>query len=70
MITDDIDEALFLADKLVIITNLSAKIGELMEISFSRPRDRARIMEDPQYYQLCNYALDSLFSRFAHDDVG
>ncbi len=69
-ITHDIYEALFLADKLVIMTNLSAKIGEVMEIPFSRPRDRARIMEDPQYYQLRNYALDSLFSCFAHDDVG
>ena len=49
MITHYIDEALFLADKLVIITNLSAKIGEVMEIPFSQPWDRARIMEDPQY---------------------
>ncbi|AFY48810.1 nitrate transport ATP-binding subunits C and D [Nostoc sp. PCC 7524] len=71
MITHDIDEALFLADKLVMMTNgPHAKIGEVMEIPFSRPRDRARIMEDPQYYQLRNYALDFLFNRFAHDDVG
>jgi bicarbonate transport system ATP-binding protein len=71
MITHDIDEALFLADKLVMMTNgPHAKIGEVMEIPFGRPRDRARIMEDPQYYQLRNYALDFLFNRFAHDDVG
>ena len=71
MITHDIDEALFLADKLVMMTNgPHAKIGEVMPIPFSRPRDRSRIMEDPQYYQLRNHALDFLFNRFAHDDVG
>lgn len=70
MITHDIDEALFLADKLVMMTNgPAAKIGEVMEIPFSRPRDRDRIMEDPQYYDLRNYALDFLYNRFAHDDV-
>ncbi|MFB2770826.1 nitrate ABC transporter ATP-binding protein [Pelatocladus sp. BLCC-F211] len=71
MITHDIDEALFLADKLVMMTNgPRAKIGEVMEIPFPRPRDRSRIMEDPQYYKLRNYALDFLFNRYAHDDVG
>ncbi len=70
MITHDIDEALFLADRLVMMTNgPAAKIGEVMEIPFPRPRDRDRIMEDPQYYQLRNYALDFLYHRFAHDDV-
>lgn len=71
MITHDIDEALFLADRLVMMTNgPHAKIGEVMNIPFSRPRDRARIMEDPEYYDLRNYALDFLYNRFAHDDVG
>lgn len=69
MITHDIDEALFLADKLVMMTNgPAAKIGEILEIPFPRPRDRARIMEDPEYYKLRNYALDFLYHRFAHDD--
>lgn len=68
MITHDIDEALFLADRLVMMTNgPAAKIGEIMEIPFPRPRDRARIMEDPEYYNLRNYALDFLYNRFAHD---
>lgn len=69
MITHDIDEALFLADRLVMMTNgPNANIGEVMEIPFPRPRDRSRIMEDPQYYKLRNYALDFLYRRFAHDD--
>jgi nitrate ABC transporter ATP-binding subunit len=69
MITHDIDEALFLADKLVMMTNgPAAKIGEILNIPFERPRDRDRIMEDPEYYNLRNYALDFLYNRFAHDD--
>jgi len=69
MITHDIDEALFLADRLVMMTNgPSATIGEVLEIPFPRPRDRVQMMEDPEYYNLRNYALDFLFHRFAHDE--
>lgn len=70
MITHDIDEALFLADRLVMMTNgPAAKIGEILEITFPRPRNREEIMEDPLYYDLRNQALDFLYSRFAHDDT-
>ena len=70
MITHDIDEALFLADRLVMMTNgPAAHIGEVIDIPFKRPRNRARIMEDPKYYELRNYALDFLYRRFAHDDA-
>lgn len=70
MITHDIDEALFLADRLVMMTNgPAATIGEIMTIPFPRPRDRAQIMEDPLYYDLRNQALDFLYNRFAHDDA-
>jgi nitrate ABC transporter ATP-binding subunit len=68
MITHDIDEALFLADKIVMMTNgPSAEIGEIVEIPFKRPRDRSRIMEMPEYYKVRNYVLDYLYNRFAHD---
>ncbi len=67
MITHDIDEALFLADRLVMMTNgPAANIGEVLEIPFPRPRNRRRIMEDPKYYHLRNYALDFLYRRCAH----
>jgi nitrate ABC transporter ATP-binding subunit len=67
MITHDIDEALFLADRLVMMTNgPSAHIGEVLDIPFRRPRNRTRIMEDPEYYNLRNYALDFLYRRYAH----
>ena len=69
MITHDIDEALFLSDRLVMMTNgPAANIGEILTIPFARPRDRAQIMEDPLYYDLRNTALDFLYNRFAHDE--
>ncbi len=69
MITHDIDEALYLSDRLVMMTNgPSAKIGEVLDIPFPRPRDRAQLLEDPRYYELRNYALDFLYNRYAHDD--
>ncbi|HAX76316.1 MAG TPA: bacitracin ABC transporter ATP-binding protein [Cyanobacteria bacterium UBA11372] len=70
MITHEIDEALYLADRLVMMTNgPAAKIGEVLDIPFDRPRDREKIMEDQTYYDLRNYALDFLYRRYAHDDV-
>ncbi len=66
MITHDIDEALFLADRIVMMTNgPAAKIGEIMEVHFPHPRNRIQMMEDPAYYTLRNRALDFLFGRFA-----
>ena len=70
MITHDIDEALFLADRIVMMTNgPSATIGEIMEVPFERPRDFERIQEDPRFGQLRNHALDFLYRRYAHHDV-
>ncbi|NHC36813.1 ABC transporter ATP-binding protein [Scytonema millei] len=67
MITHDIDEALFLSDRTILMTNgPSATIGEVVEIPFARPRERARIIEDPRYYELRNHILDFLYHRHAH----
>jgi ABC-type nitrate/sulfonate/bicarbonate transport system ATPase subunit len=69
MITHDIDEALFLADRVVMMTNgPAATIGEVMEIPFERPRDRESVVEDPRYIELRARALDFLYRRFAHDE--
>jgi nitrate/nitrite transport system ATP-binding protein len=69
MITHDIDEALFLADRVVMMTNgPSAKIGEIMDVPFERPRDRDKVMDTDKYHELRNYALDFLYNRFAHDE--
>ena len=69
MITHDIDEALYLADRLVMMTNgPAAKIGEVLDIPFDRPRNREQIMDSHTYIDLRNYALDFLFNRYAHLD--
>lgn len=53
MVTHDVDEALFLADRVVMMTNgPRAKVGAILEVPFGRPRDRAQVLEDPQYYPL------------------
>jgi nitrate/nitrite transport system ATP-binding protein len=67
MITHDIDEALYLADRLVMMTNgPNAQIGEIMDINFARPRDRSAIMNSSQYVEMRNSALDFLYNRYAH----
>jgi nitrate ABC transporter ATP-binding subunit len=70
MITHDIDEALFLADRVVMMTNgPAATIGEILEVPFPRPRSYEAIQADPRYGRLRNHALDFLYRRHAHDDV-
>ena len=69
MITHDIDEALFLADRIVMMTNgPSATIGEILEVPFERPRDYETIQQDARYGQLRNHAMDFLYRRHAHDE--
>jgi len=69
MITHDIDEALFLADRVVMMTNgPAATIGDILEVPFERPRSYETIQADPRYGQLRNGALDFLYRRHAHDE--
>lgn len=68
MITHDIDEALFLADRIVMMTNgPSATIGEIVDVPFERPRSYEQIQADPRYGQLRNEAMDFLYRRHAHE---
>ncbi|WP_448527343.1 ABC transporter ATP-binding protein [Parathermosynechococcus lividus] len=67
MITHDIDEALYLADRVVMMTNgPAAHIGDILNIPFPRPRRRSQLLEDPQYYDLRNQVVDFLYTRFGH----
>jgi len=69
MITHDIDEAIFLSDRIVMMTNgPAATIGEVVDIPFARPRNRDAIAEDPRFFTIRNHALDFLFHRFALAD--
>ena len=53
MVTHDVDEALFLSDRIALMTNgPSAKLGGIVEVPFTRPRTRAAVLEHPEYYPL------------------
>jgi ABC-type nitrate/sulfonate/bicarbonate transport system ATPase subunit len=69
MITHEIDEALFLADRIVMMSNgPAAHIAEIIDVPFARPRSRQAIADDPRYYTLRNYILEFLYNRFALAD--
>jgi ABC-type nitrate/sulfonate/bicarbonate transport system ATPase subunit len=58
MVTHDVDEALFLSDRVVLMTNgPAAKVGEILEIPFARPRRRAELVELPEYETLREHVL-------------
>lgn len=64
MVTHDVDEALYLADRVVMMTNgPEAQVGEIVEIPFARPRDRGALLEDPRYYELREQLMDFLNHR-------
>src|SRR5437763_1057263 len=53
MVTHDVDEALFLADRIVMMTNgPAAEVGDVLEVRFPRPRNRKEVMDHPDYYRL------------------
>ena len=53
MVTHDVDEALFLSDRVAMMTNgPAAKIGRVMDVPFPRPRRRQAVLDHPEYYQL------------------
>ncbi len=53
MVTHDVDEALFLSDRIICMTyGPEAGIGEVIEVNFPRPRERKAVMEHPDYYAL------------------
>ena len=64
MITHDVDEAILLADKIMLMSNgPHAKIAEIVEITMPRSRTRAEIHHDPQYYRIRNHLVDFLVNR-------
>ncbi len=61
MITHDVDEAIFMSDRVVMMTNgPGATIGQILDIPLPRPRDRHELRESKDYYDLRNQALDFL----------
>ena len=53
MVTHDVDEALLLSDRVVMMTNgPEAEIGQILNVPFARPRQRLEVIEHPDYYHL------------------
>jgi nitrate ABC transporter ATP-binding subunit len=61
MVTHDVDEALFLSDRIVMMTNgPEAEVGAILEVNFPRPRERLAVLEHADYYKLRGYLIDFL----------
>ena len=61
MVTHDVDEALFLSDRVVCMTDgPAAEVGDILEVKFPRPRERKAVMEHPDYYKLREHLIEFL----------
>ena len=68
MVTHDVDEAVLLSDRIVMMTNgPAATIGEIVTVELARPRDRVALAEDPTYVHHRKQVLEFLYTR--HADV-
>lgn len=64
MVTHDVDEAVLLSDRVVMMTNgPSATIGEILTVSLARPRTRLALAEDKEYNHLRSEVLRFLYER-------
>ncbi len=69
MVTHDVDEAIYMSDRIIMMTNgPSAQIGEILEVPFSRPRNRQQLRASSEYYELRNHALNFLDRYFSSDE--
>jgi len=64
MVTHDVDEAVLLSDRIVMMTNgPAATIGEILEVDLPRPRDRLKLAENPHYHALRGQVLEFLYKK-------
>ena len=67
MVTHDVDEAVLLSDKIVMLTNgPAATIGEVLQVELARPRNRVELAESSQYQHYRKAVIDFLYTRQAH----
>jgi nitrate/nitrite transport system ATP-binding protein len=61
MITHDVDESIFLADRVIMMTSgPRAQIGDVLKINFERPRNRKELLEHPDYYKYREHLINFL----------
>lgn len=66
MITHDVDEAILLADRILLMSNgPQARVAEIVKNTMARGRTRATLHHDPQYYRIRNHLVDFLVARSA-----
>jgi nitrate/nitrite transport system ATP-binding protein len=66
MITHDVDEAILLADRILLMSNgPQARVAEIVRNTMPRQRQRATLHHDPQYYRIRNHLVDFLVARSA-----
>jgi nitrate/nitrite transport system ATP-binding protein len=64
MITHDVDEAILLADRILLMSNgPQARVAEIVKNTMPRDRERATLHHDPQYYRIRNHLVDFLVAR-------
>ena len=64
MVTHDVDEAVLLADRVVMMTNgPAATIGEILDVNLPRPRERLQLANDPAYMRLRKSVLEFLYQK-------
>lgn len=64
MITHDVDEAVLLSDRVVMMTNgPAATIGEILEVNLPRPRNRLTLATDPEYARCRQQIMEFLYAR-------
>ena len=69
MITHDVDEAIYMSDRIVLMTNgPAANIGEILEVPFEHPRDRSAMRNSKAYFELRNHALNFLDQHFTQEE--
>ena len=69
VITHDVDEAVLLSDRIVMMTNgPAATIGEIVEVNLPKPRNRLEVQEMPEYHRCKEAVMDFLYKIFAKDD--
>ena len=67
MVTHDVDEAVLLSDRIVMLTNgPAATIGDVLDVALPRPRSRVELVEDRAYVHARKQVLDFLYMRHGH----